>query len=64
MLRLFVGLGAQNPGGDGGPGRVQIALGLEPLSVDLRDLGTLGVDEVGERVGETELTGPDRALRR
>ena len=36
----------------------------EALAVAARDLGPAGVDEVGERVRQTELGRPDRALRR
>ena len=38
--------------------------GLEAVAVLRRDGRSLGVDEVGERVGQAELRGPDRALRR
>ena len=37
---------------------------FEALAVELGDLGAAGVDEVGERVAQAELSGPDRALIR
>src|SRR6185312_10246783 len=54
----------ERPYGDGGLGRLQGAARLEALAVELGDLGTLGVDEVRERIGEPELARPDRALGR
>ena len=61
-VRLLVGVRAQRPDGDGGARRVEAARVGEALAVQRRDVGAGGVDEVGERVGEAELAGPDPAL--
>src|SRR3954468_3428541 len=62
--RLLLGVGAQRPHGDRGARRVEPARAREALAVERGDLGALGVDEVGERVRQPALAGPDRALVR
>ncbi len=63
-LGLLVGRRAQHPGRDRGALGLQRPDRLKALAVDAGDRRAGGVDEVGERVGEAELAGPDRALLR
>jgi hypothetical protein len=63
-LRLGIGLRTERPGGDNHPRCVMSGGGLERLAVAPRDRRASRVDEVGESVRQTELGGPDTALRR
>ncbi len=56
--RLVIGGCGDRPHGDGGPRRLQVTAGLEALPVELGDRGALGVDEVGEGVGQSRAGRP------